>query len=211
MTTKAKEELKRADQAHLRTMVLQCMRDLWKYWKSSKAEADAKLLKETVDRVLELIRSFETGRGQIEQKALAGISWGQLRKLAEKIAASLKADAKEAKASVSHEGHGTPALVKLALEKRGGQATTAEIIEWVETNKNKAVVKKTGVCLNSKDTTAKDRREGTKVWHLTVSSCLSSRPEFVKVDSQIPNGPWRLFDPDVACEQVGKRRRVSRR
>merc|ERR1712181_2954 len=122
------------------------------------------------------------------------------------------ANSNTAKTIVSREGHGTPALVRLALEKLGGHATTAQIIQWIETNKNEAVVQNVGVCLNSKDTAAKDRPEGTKVWHLTVCGCLSSRSEFVKVDPNSRFGSWRLAanEGDVQENDVAtKRRRVS--
>merc|ERR1712187_244781 len=82
------------------------------------------------------------------------------------------------KAVVPHEGRGTLGVVTLALRQLGGEATTSQIKEWIEKNRADPRVKGLGARLNENSTSAKDRPDGTKIWHLTVSSCLSGSDQF---------------------------------
>jgi len=224
MSERARQELLRADQVRLRDMTKKCLLRLWKNWQSQKPDvgasmaqksldADAGMLRECVDYVLMLIQQYET-TGKSVEHALAGVAWAELRDVAKKIANGLMR--KEAsKESVTHEGKGTPALVQLALEELHGQGTAAEVRDWIEKNKTPGLLKKYNVVLNENATVATDRPEGTKVWHLTVSGCLSRNNDkkFQMTDERKEGAPvWRLVT-DVSAPSSGgnecKRRRLS--
>ena len=81
------------------------------------------------------------------KEAKAGQEWAQLRALAEEITIGLKAE-EQSKEVVLHEGKGTLALIKLALNRLKGEATAREIIDWIEKNRNKRFVTCLDVCLN---------------------------------------------------------------
>merc|ERR1712113_1288209 len=81
-------------------------------------------------------------------------------------------------------GHGTEAVVELALRTLGGKATSADVVKWIAKHKKKRMVTRLQCALNENSTKAKDRPEGMKVWELTVRGCLSSSGRFKLVDKQ---------------------------
>lgn len=141
--------------------------------KKTTSAYDTILLQKCVEEVLRVVSNYEASGNELH-KACAGSAWSKLRELAETIQKSLSEEKEEGeKAKVLHEGCGTLGLVQLALHRLGGKATSTEVRDWIENNKTSPAVKNLGCKLNEKATTARDRQEGTKVWHLTVSSCLS--------------------------------------
>ena len=106
----------------------------------------------------------------------------------------------------------TEALVELALRRLGGESTAAQIKDWINSNERSVSVKRTGVILNRKKTTAQDRPGNTPTWQLTVSSCLSGR--FSKTTRKIDGAVvWSL--PSNACpgevHEVKRRKTAERR
>lgn len=203
MTSKARAELKRGDQRRLRSMVQSCLRKVYDCWRNQRSADDQVLVQSAVDQIMKIIEDYEASGAQIGA-ARAGREWEDLRDLVQEIADGLKAEVRT-ESNVIHEGRNTVLLVQLALKRLGGQASTKDVLGWIE--KNIAEAKKLDVKLNSHSTTAKDRPEGTKVWHLTVSACLSQHKDtHWRLRKEDGVYVWREFNGAEAALGNKKRR-----
>jgi len=213
MTDKARTELKRKDWVNVRSMILTCCGEILQSYESNRCPDDATSLRALSKQIDTLVENFEEKSGTSINMARSGKEWAALKKLSEDIAASLQAEKEregDTKKHVARGGCKTEALVTLALQSLGGPATTAEIQDWVDRNKDVNSVKATGAHMNENATSSFSRPEGTPIWKITVASCLSSSAKFVfNRDSR----KW-CFSSDAGRSQVhegdkSKRRRLS--
>lgn len=220
MTAKARRELERKDQQRLRTMALKCIRIVSDQTQALATDAgllqrSACHILELIRKYEAGGAQLENAKASDEWKRLRAMAGKILadeeeneeegREMEEEeqdddndeedFAEDEKDEGEDeeqdhSRAAVPVLGHGYRSIVEFALGKLGGKATAAAVCQWIEKNKDKPMVTRLQCGLNEKPSTAMDRPKGTKAWHLSVRSSLSSNSRCQLVDKR--RHVWQL-------------------
>lgn len=183
LTQEAILALKMQRQTRLRDVVMACLNEI------RASGVGGEVLRIALDSVKNLIKQFEQKEDDV-CTAMKGEQWQKLKELCGNIAGEAlpleDEGAEEARSSrkvVKMEGKGTKSLIELALTELGGQATSQEIFNWVESHPDiTAEYSRIRVNQNTRHerTKGKDGKEPgkiMKVWHGTVRAVLSNHYE----------------------------------
>lgn len=173
--------LKMQRQVRLREVVMACLNEI------HASGVGGEVLNIAMNSVRNLIEKFEN-RADDVCTAVKGDQWYKLKELMGNINGRPLAlenggdeeaggSAQSSRTSAKHEGKGTKALVEMALTEFGGQATTQQIFEWVEshpdiTSEYSSIRVNQNMRVN-KRTKDPDNAKAIPVWHGTIRSVLS--------------------------------------
>jgi hypothetical protein len=193
MTEEAKLALMDARQMRLRSVVMACLKGIW------RSGVGGEVLRMATDNVVRMIQRFEE-RADDVCTAKTGSQWHDLKELLLEIrpdeetqhdeieggssgseGGAEAASKKKRRVDTPIEGKGTKTLIEAALLDLGGQATTAEIFQWVESHPE-VTARHSRIHLNMNTSKAVNRQGKTlPVWQNTMRSILCHRFEGTRI------------------------------
>lgn len=162
MDDDCKEELKKKEQARLRQVVVDCLKRIW------ESGVGGEVLKIALEAVKSRINRFKAKAGERTDiiEAMAGHQWAQLEDLVQTIEEHEKSGAARQHLGPI-EGRRTKLVIERALENLGGQASSRQVIEWIEQHPEELEkIREAKLNWHVRDGHRKP------VWHSTVSSSM---------------------------------------
>eukprot|EP00435_Cladocopium_sp_Y103_P015366 s4065_g3.t1 len=181
-----KEELKKREQARLRQVVVDCLKRIW------ESGVGGEVLKIALEAVKSRINRFKAKAGEKTDiiEAMAGHQWAQLEDLVQTIEEHEKSGAARQNLGPI-EGRRTKLVIERALENLGGQASSRQVIEWIEQHPEELEkIREAKLNWHVRDGHRKP------VWHSTVSSSMHHFRKITK-----PGQPTMYLAPNAEAPE----------